>query len=235
MDGSRPGAQTGEDEDPAIAAFSGLQGEVAEVVAAISALRAEVSGLGRRLERLDGAVRQGAGAGTASVPDYSPTLGAIAKELTAIGARVAAVEGKPALELTPAGFEVELARVVRGAAAAAGRCGSAQPGEAGRQSTLAARAAAVGVCNRGAWDHGGGAAVVYGGGTAAVVCGPLDRGFDDRRRPVGGRSGADAGGGPQDVGARSAAQQGVRGQLDGAVRGGHGGADYSAPSAGDAD
>ncbi len=35
MDGGRPGTQTGEDEDPAIAAFSGLQGEVAEVAAAI--------------------------------------------------------------------------------------------------------------------------------------------------------------------------------------------------------
>ena len=76
-------------------AFSGLQGEVAEVVAAIGALRAEVSGLGRRLERLDGAVRQGAGAGAGtSMPDYSPTLGAMAKELTAIGARVAAIESK---------------------------------------------------------------------------------------------------------------------------------------------
>ena len=108
------------DEDPAAAAFSGLQGEVAEVVAAIGALRAEVSGLGRRLERLDGAVRQGGGAEAAGVPDYSPTLGAMAQELSAIGARLALVEGKPALTLTPVGFEVELSRVVRGAASAAG-------------------------------------------------------------------------------------------------------------------
>ena len=122
MDGGRPGVRAGEDEDPAAAAFSGLQGEVAEVVAAIGTLRAEVSGLGRRLERLDGAVRQGggAGAGEAGVPDYSPTLGAIAQELSGIGARLALVEGKPALELTPSGFEVELGRVVRGAASAAG-------------------------------------------------------------------------------------------------------------------
>ena len=122
MDGGRPGVRAEADEDPAAAAFSGLQGEVAEVVAAIGTLRAEVSGLGRRLERLDGAVRQGggAGAGEAGVPDYSPTLGAIAQELSGIGARLALVEGKPALELTPSGFEVELGRVVRGAASAAG-------------------------------------------------------------------------------------------------------------------
>ena len=122
MDGGRPGVRAGEDEDPAAAAFSGLQGEVAEVVAAIGTLRAEVSGLGRRLERLDGAVRQGGGAGAeaAGSPDYSPTLGAIAQELSGIGARLALVEGKPALELTPSGFEVELGRVVRGAASAAG-------------------------------------------------------------------------------------------------------------------
>ena len=54
------------------------------------------------------------------MPDYSPTLGAIAQELSGIGARLALVEGKPALELTPSGFEVELGRVVRGAASAAG-------------------------------------------------------------------------------------------------------------------
>ena len=121
MDGGRPGARPAEDADPAVAAFSGLQGEVAEVVAAIGGLRAEVSGLGRRLERLDGVVRQGGG-GTAGAgaPDYSPTLGAMAQELSGIGARLAAVEGKPALALTPAGFEAELARVVRGAAAVAG-------------------------------------------------------------------------------------------------------------------
>ena len=121
MDGGRPGTRPEEDADPAVAAFSGLQGEVAEVVAALGGLRAEVSGLGRRLERLDGVVRQG-GAGTpgAGAPDYSPTLGAMAQELSGIGARLAAVEGKPALALTPAGFEAELERVVRGAAAAAG-------------------------------------------------------------------------------------------------------------------
>ncbi len=120
MDGGRPGVRPEEDADPAVAAFSGLQGEVAEVVAALGGLRAEVSGLGRRLERLDGVVRQGAGVEAAGAPDYSPTLGAMAQELSGIGERLAAVEGKPALGLTPAGFEAELARAVRGAAAATG-------------------------------------------------------------------------------------------------------------------
>ena len=120
MDGGRPGVRPEEDADPAVAAFSGLQGEVAEVVAALGALRSEVSGLGRRLERLDGVMRQGVGAAAAGALDYSPTLGAMAQELSGIGARLAAVEAKPALRLMPAGFEAELARAVRGAASAAG-------------------------------------------------------------------------------------------------------------------
>ena len=59
MNDGRPGVRPAEDADPAVAAFSGLQGEVAEVVAALGGLRAEVSGLGRRLERLDGVLRRG--------------------------------------------------------------------------------------------------------------------------------------------------------------------------------
>lgn len=66
---------------------------------AFAALRAEVAAQHRVLERVAAALsasdrREG--------PDYSPTLGAIAKELKAVTARLNALEQMPALAATPA-------------------------------------------------------------------------------------------------------------------------------------
>jgi hypothetical protein len=65
---------------------------------AFEALRVEVADLGQRLEaRLHQQAEAVAGA-----PDYSPTLGAMVQELTAIGQRLDTIEAHPALALTPA-------------------------------------------------------------------------------------------------------------------------------------
>ncbi|MGH7077808.1 MAG: DUF6118 family protein [Acetobacteraceae bacterium] len=76
---------------------------------AFAALRAEVTAQHRVLERMAAAL-------TASdrqeAPDYSPTLGAIAKELKAVTARLGALEQMPALAVTPehqaAGLRLEI-------------------------------------------------------------------------------------------------------------------------------
>jgi hypothetical protein len=56
---------------------------------AFEALRAEVSSLRRVIEER-------------AVPDYALTLGAIAKELQSVGARLTVIEGSPQLQATPA-------------------------------------------------------------------------------------------------------------------------------------
>jgi hypothetical protein len=56
---------------------------------AFEALRAEVGSLRRMVEER-------------AVPDYALTLGAIAKELQSVGARLTAIEGSPQLQATPA-------------------------------------------------------------------------------------------------------------------------------------
>lgn len=76
---------------------------------AFEALRADVAGLGRRLDAL---VRQGDGA---SAPDYSPTLGVIARELKAVGGRLDDIEAHPALTMTPTSYRAEIEAVARGA------------------------------------------------------------------------------------------------------------------------
>jgi len=75
--------------DGAERAFEALRAEVAELRGALVAL----------VERVPqpGQTRAAEGA----VPDYSPTLGAITKELTGVGARLGAIEAHPALALTP--------------------------------------------------------------------------------------------------------------------------------------
>ena len=82
---------------------------------AFEALRAEVAALRRGVELV---YRQGSQKDqeAAAPVDYSPTLGVIAKGLQGIEGRLAVIEGKPGLELTPARFEAEIAR-----AAAVGR------------------------------------------------------------------------------------------------------------------
>ena len=95
----------------------------AEAAEAFEALRAEVAGLGRGLERLDALVRRGQreqAEAREDAPDYSPTLGAMAKELAEARERLAAIEVKPALKLTPSGFQAELKTAVGAAALASG-------------------------------------------------------------------------------------------------------------------
>jgi hypothetical protein len=58
-------------------------------------LRAEVSVLRRALESLPAAWQAN------QAPDYTPTLGAISKRLQEVGARLQAIEGHPALRMTP--------------------------------------------------------------------------------------------------------------------------------------
>jgi hypothetical protein len=65
---------------------------------AFEALRAEVAALRRGVELVFRQVQQGAaGQPGAELPDYSPTLGVMAQELHAVGARLAAIERAPAL------------------------------------------------------------------------------------------------------------------------------------------
>lgn len=79
----------------------------ADAAAAFEALRAEVAALRRGVELV---YRQGSQKDQAAAApvDYSPTLGVIAKGLQGIEGRLAAIEGKPAMALTPARFEAEI-------------------------------------------------------------------------------------------------------------------------------
>ena len=72
--------------------------------AAFEALRSKVAALRRGIEL---AYRQGPREEPAA-PDYSSTLGAIANDLQAVVARLAAIERKPALAVTPAAQAAEL-------------------------------------------------------------------------------------------------------------------------------
>jgi hypothetical protein len=91
-----PGREPDEGEADAAQAFEGL--------------RAEVAALRQGIELL---YRQGQQAAAAPAPapaavDYSPTLGAMAKELKGVEARLKAIEGKPALGLTPSTFKEDI-------------------------------------------------------------------------------------------------------------------------------
>ena len=85
---------------------------------AFEALRAEVAGLGRQVDALARQGEQGAGA---VAPDYSPTLGAMAKELKAVSARLDGIERHPALRMTPASYRAEIEAVARETATVASR------------------------------------------------------------------------------------------------------------------
>ena len=83
---------------------------------AFAALRAEVAALRRGVELLYRQMQQGtAGQPAAELPDYSPTLGAMAQELKAVGARLAAIERAPALASTPVEQADGLRRTLHGA------------------------------------------------------------------------------------------------------------------------
>ena len=85
------------------------QGEADGAEQAFEALRAEVVALRRGIELIDRRIQEAAGPAVAG-PDYSPTLGAIAKELKAVTARLEAMERAPALASTPAQQAAELRR-----------------------------------------------------------------------------------------------------------------------------
>lgn len=72
-----------------------------DAVRAFAALRAEVAQLRQGIELV---YRQGQEAAV----DYSPTLGEMAKTLTAVQSRLAAIEGKPALGVTPQMFRQQI-------------------------------------------------------------------------------------------------------------------------------
>ncbi len=110
------GRQDPEEDASARDASAGDGADAAEQ--AFEALRAEVAGLGRQLDAL---ARQGEQGGGAITPDYSPTLGAIAKELKAVTALLDGIERHPALKMTPASYRAEIEAVARSTAAVASR------------------------------------------------------------------------------------------------------------------
>ena len=90
----------------------GGEGDAAQ---AFEALRAEVAALRRGVELVFRQVQQGAaGQPGAELPDYSPTLGAMAQELTAVGVRLGVIERAPALASTPVEQADGLRRTLHG-------------------------------------------------------------------------------------------------------------------------
>src|SRR4051795_8961049 len=78
-------------------------------------LRSEVAVLRRAIEALGPALKENRS------PDYSLSLGHIAKTQAAIGTRLEAIEGHPALRMTPAAFGEQLERAVTNASREARR------------------------------------------------------------------------------------------------------------------
>jgi len=81
-------------------------------VQAFEALREEVAALRRGVELVYRQAQQAAPSGSVT-PDYSPTLGKMEKALGAIAGRLEAVEGHPALRLTPGAYAQQVATGVR--------------------------------------------------------------------------------------------------------------------------
>ena len=69
--------------------------EANSAAAAFEELRAEISVLRRAVEAMPGNSREN------RPPDYAPTLGAIVKAVQGLEKRLAAIEGHPAIKLTP--------------------------------------------------------------------------------------------------------------------------------------
>src|SRR3954468_15481866 len=99
--GMRGGIQEGDQLDGATRAFDDL--------------RAEVAVLRRAVEALGPALKENRS------PDYSLSLGHIAKAQAAIGTRLETIEGHPALRMTPATFGEQLERAVTNASREARR------------------------------------------------------------------------------------------------------------------
>jgi len=83
----------------------GGEGDAAQ---AFEALRAEVAALRRGVELIYRGQQDAAGAAGPAPVDYSPTLGGMAKTLQAVEGRLQAIEGKPAMALTPSRFEADI-------------------------------------------------------------------------------------------------------------------------------
>jgi Family of unknown function (DUF6118) len=79
-----------------------------DAAVAFEALRAEVAALRRGVELIYRGQQEAAGAAGPAAVDYSPTLGGMAKTLHAVEGRLQAIEGKPAMALTPARFEADI-------------------------------------------------------------------------------------------------------------------------------
>src|SRR5579875_685643 len=92
--GRRPEEPDAADQDGAEQAFEALREEVA-------ALRRGVELIHRQMQDAKAPVVG---------PDYSPTLGAIAKELTEVTGRLDTIEAAPALATTPGQQAAELRR-----------------------------------------------------------------------------------------------------------------------------
>jgi len=105
----------------------------ADAAASFEALRAEVAALRRGVELIYRGQQEAAGAAGPAPVDYSPTLGGMAKTLQAVEGRLRAIEGKPAMALTPARFEADIR--------AAGHWAGEQGGSAVRMATSALEAA----------------------------------------------------------------------------------------------
>ena len=96
------------DREPAPTPVPEMAAEADSAEQAFAALCAEVAALRQGIELV---YRQSQAAQAAAAgPDYSPTLGAIAKELQTITARLGALEQKPALATTPGQQAAELRR-----------------------------------------------------------------------------------------------------------------------------
>ena len=63
---------------------------------AFAELRAEVTGMRRAMESLPAVIK------SLAPPDYAPSFGAVGKTLASVDARLAGIEGHPALNMTPA-------------------------------------------------------------------------------------------------------------------------------------
>ena len=114
-------------EDPAVAAFSALQGEVAEVVTAVSGLQAHLTALRGGLDEL----RQRQAPAT---PDYNRTLGVLAKTLAEVGSRVDAVAAAVNERVGVLAQDLAQTRLVVRDAATATRGAAAQGLEAVREA-----------------------------------------------------------------------------------------------------
>ena len=106
MDMAQPGRSPEEDADAA-RAFEALRGEV-------TALRHGIELVYRQVQQAPAAL---------DTPDYSPTLGAIAQELRAVGKRLDGMEAHPALQV----HARRLRHPGDGGCAPGGRRGWAQP------------------------------------------------------------------------------------------------------------